>query len=552
MNPIIPHKGVCDPHIHIFNDKAYMYATHDNPGYDNFNMTDWQIWMSDNLVDWTLEGVEKPEDYYCGPIDQCWATDAAYRNGKYYWYFSVGSDEIGVGVSESPHGPFQDALGKPLVSIDTQPKGISKWDPCVFIDDDNTPYLICGACLPLGFEDIFPPSDSYMIAKLNDDMVSLAEPLKNIVYINNTCPEDKPTIHKHNGIYYLSHSMYYAISDNVYGPYTYKGYIDAGADHGCYFSWHNQTYSATSGPEGSNEYFRCSLLTYCHYRDNGEIAVDKRILDCGVGQYDANWNIIEAEWYFASSRVSKKESPNGGFEIKGIGDGGYLYFPNVYHVEANAAMEFYAASDNHAVIEIRQDRPDGELLGSCSVSDTGDKYTQVGCTLSNTAGTKQIYLVFRDAESLRLDWFTFNTKPESMYKTYPAAYGDLAPIRRRCGAVVPQRTYDPNASNGRIVNFMDVEGASVTITGVDGGDGGQAGLLIRYCSEIESRYELFINGKSYGPLFFPSTGGRDMRYDGTVMPVMNLSQGKQNEIRIIRIDGAASFDAFTVCENTEE
>jgi len=28
-NPIIPDQGVCDPHIHIFNNKAYLFASHD-------------------------------------------------------------------------------------------------------------------------------------------------------------------------------------------------------------------------------------------------------------------------------------------------------------------------------------------------------------------------------------------------------------------------------------------------------------------------------------------------------------------------------------------
>ncbi len=28
-NPVIPNKGVNDPHIHIFEGRAYLYATHD-------------------------------------------------------------------------------------------------------------------------------------------------------------------------------------------------------------------------------------------------------------------------------------------------------------------------------------------------------------------------------------------------------------------------------------------------------------------------------------------------------------------------------------------
>ena len=108
MNPLIYRKGACDPHIHIFEGKAYLYATHDAPGYtDQFCMEDWQIWSSDDLIDWKLERTVYPEEFYCGRLDQCWAVDAAYKDGKYYLYFSTGDWGVGVGVSEHPAGPFR-------------------------------------------------------------------------------------------------------------------------------------------------------------------------------------------------------------------------------------------------------------------------------------------------------------------------------------------------------------------------------------------------------------------------------------------------------------
>lgn len=91
----------------------------------------------------------------------------------------------------------------------------------VFQDDDGSAYLIVGECrLPA-------PCNCYFIARLNDDMVSLAEPLRPIEYRGNPCPEDKPSIHKYGGRYYLTHSSFYAISDSVYGPYHYVGILDA-------------------------------------------------------------------------------------------------------------------------------------------------------------------------------------------------------------------------------------------------------------------------------------------------------------------------------------
>ena len=36
-NPIIQGLGICDPHIHIFDNKAYLYASHDR----SINNTTW-------------------------------------------------------------------------------------------------------------------------------------------------------------------------------------------------------------------------------------------------------------------------------------------------------------------------------------------------------------------------------------------------------------------------------------------------------------------------------------------------------------------------------
>lgn len=108
QNPIVPNRGVNDPHIRIYDGKAYLYATHDRSiKSTGFAMDDWWIWASEDLVNWSLESVLRPEDTYIGePFDQCWATDAAHRNGKYYWYFSEGNEQAGVVVGRLPrvHG----------------------------------------------------------------------------------------------------------------------------------------------------------------------------------------------------------------------------------------------------------------------------------------------------------------------------------------------------------------------------------------------------------------------------------------------------------------
>ena len=106
-NPIIPCMGVCDPHIHIFGDKVWLYTSHD-ASFENqhFAMHDWQIWSSEDCVEWTLESVIHPEDTFMGASSCCWAVDCAERNGKYYYYFSIGNSRTDVLVGDSPASPL--------------------------------------------------------------------------------------------------------------------------------------------------------------------------------------------------------------------------------------------------------------------------------------------------------------------------------------------------------------------------------------------------------------------------------------------------------------
>lgn len=88
-NPVVKGKGHGDPHIRIFNDKVYIYVSHDvDPNAKDFVMRDWYVLSSDDMIKWDVKCILKAEDTYIGANDHCWAVDAASRNGKYYLYFS--------------------------------------------------------------------------------------------------------------------------------------------------------------------------------------------------------------------------------------------------------------------------------------------------------------------------------------------------------------------------------------------------------------------------------------------------------------------------------
>ncbi len=231
-NPLVPFVGQADPHIHYWDETGafYAYATHDlSPNNTQYTMTDWWVWVSTDLVTWNLAGVLFPNATPAAPADYdaCWATDGAHKRNavtgtwEYFFYLSIGTCQTAVMKSASgPAGPWINVLGEPLLSRALgqrlSPKACFR-DPAVFADDDGNYYIISG---------VF----DYYITRLGADLVSLAETPRYVTVLNPTGPygastDDKPFIHKNNGIYYLSWGCFYGMSHSVYGPYNYTGSV---------------------------------------------------------------------------------------------------------------------------------------------------------------------------------------------------------------------------------------------------------------------------------------------------------------------------------------
>ena len=420
-NPILPGRGVCDPQVRVFNGRVYLYATHDrSPDNRGYHMDDWWLWSSDDLVHWKYETTLKPEQTYLGrPFSACWATDAATRNGKYYWYFSAGPREIGVVVGDTPVGPWRDPLGKPLV-----PRGLTpteERDPGILMDDDGADYLVWGTW-------------NFYLARFNDDMISFADAPRELKIDRKVGPygegktDDKPFLHKRGGKYYLSWGCYYAMADSPYGPYTYKGSVivpesaapkfrtsTLTADrHGSFFEFHGQWYFICNdfSRPGSSGYFRDSILSYVHYRDDGEIA-PIRITAIGVGQYDAAAGPVEAEDFFEVAGGDTRECPSGGFEVRGLSDGSHLLYPNVAHVPARGVLALRLSSGGpvRGRIEVRAGGPEGRVLGVGKIPMTGgwDRYADLTIKLNNTDPAVSLAFVFHGpkGELARLDSWRF-------------------------------------------------------------------------------------------------------------------------------------------------
>ena len=365
-NPIIPGMGVCDPHIHVFDDRLYLYASHDAiPDSRRFCMRDWQVWSSSDAVEWSLERTVRPEDFFMGPSEDCWAVDVAERNGKYYYYFSEGSNRIGVAVADRPGGPFADALGRPL--LDGSVTTTREYDPAVFRDDDGEYYLIFGApawCYGEGC--------GYFIARLNEDMVSFAETPRKIEL--DHCGDDKASMNRIGGRYYLSYGGFYAISDSVYGPFHFIGSTASTVDHSSFCEWNGQLFQAITVKE-QTEMYRSSGLCYVHVRDNGELVTDPLIVEYGVGQYDSDWSRIEAEWFMRGENVRKAENKClFGFCVS-CTERAKLVYPKVRNLsdKVGFSLDYYCAH-GHAEIDVIAGGEGGCVLGTIRTENPADSF----------------------------------------------------------------------------------------------------------------------------------------------------------------------------------
>ena len=258
--PLVTHIYTADPSAHVFNGRLYIYPSHDeetgvstNGEGDHFDMRNYHVLSLDTVEgEVTDHGVALSVEDIPWAGRQLWAPDAAHKNGQYYLYFPAKDKQdifrIGVAISDDPAGPFT-----------PQPEPIPdsySIDPAVYEDDDGQYYLyfggIWGGQLQRYQTDEYNPEDVYpadnepaikpRVAKLSDDMFSMAEEVKEIDILDENGQPilagdndrrffEAAWVHKHNGVYYFSystgdtHKIVYATGDNPYGPFTYQGVI---------------------------------------------------------------------------------------------------------------------------------------------------------------------------------------------------------------------------------------------------------------------------------------------------------------------------------------
>lgn len=217
-----------DPSGHVWADgKMYLYTSHDEECQKDFHMKDWHTFSSSDLVNWTDHGPSLSVDDLTWADDFAWAPDAAYKNGKYYLVFPAGTGfkdrinpekstkwmGIGIAVSDSPTGPFKDAIGGPLW------KKPYANDPSLFIDDDGKAYVYFHGM-----------NHDYYVAEMADDLLSVKGDFIKMDMGGYEPKMEGPWVFKRNGIYYFTmpennRMLTYYMAKSPTGPWTYKGVI---------------------------------------------------------------------------------------------------------------------------------------------------------------------------------------------------------------------------------------------------------------------------------------------------------------------------------------
>lgn len=271
-NPVTTKIFTADPAAMVYNDTVYLYTGHDE-GVNYYNMNDWQVFSTTDMVNWTSHGEIFNVSNISWSKGDAWAGEVEERNGKFYFYFCTehknGGKALGVAVADSPTGPFVDARGSALVTNNmTTQVGIS-WDdidPTVFVDDDGQAYIYWG-------------NSACYYAKLKDNMTELDG---GITYVPLPDYTEAPYIHKKGDTYYLTYAhgwweqIAYATAPSITGPWTFRGVINevvnnSNTDHQSIIEYKNQWYFIYHTGDIGGSYQRAVAIDYLFYNEDGTI-----------------------------------------------------------------------------------------------------------------------------------------------------------------------------------------------------------------------------------------------------------------------------------------
>lgn len=450
-NPLVTHKFGADPYALVYQNRVYLYMTHDILVYDDEgtitnnhygSIGRISVISSSDLMNWTDHG----EIAVAGPqgaatwATQSWAPAAVHKTvegrDQFYLYFANNATSIGVLSSDSPIGPWVDPIGRPLITRATPGVENVTWlfDPAVLVDDDGQSYIYFGGGVPEGQHE---RPRTARVMQLGDDMTSV---IGEAAVIEAPFMFEDSGIHKHQGIYYYTYcsnfydgerpegspgsgEIAYMTSSSPMGPWTYMGtilknpahFFDVGGNnHHAIFNFHEQWYIAyhaqtLSKAMGVEKGYRSTHLNQVFFNEDGTIQPITADY-AGVPQLHMHnpYQRTEAAMFAWSAGVRTCEIVNEAGNQRALSDieaGDWIALSKV-DFGSDGAASFTAAVTGASAdcsIELRLDRVDGTLAGILPIKPFGkaDGWSAYTTTVK-VQGVHDLYLIFQGEPNTRL------------------------------------------------------------------------------------------------------------------------------------------------------
>ncbi|MDR2145587.1 MAG: glycoside hydrolase family 43 protein [Tannerella sp.] len=428
QNPIIQTNYTADPAPMAYNDKLYLYTSHDEDNATWFVMNDWRLYTTSDMVNWTDHGAVLSYTDFKWAKGDAWAPQCIERNGKFYMYVPMIAQNnrpaIGVAVADSPYGPFYDPLGKPLV----QSEKYGDIDPTVMIDTDGQAYLYWG-------------NPFLYYVKLNEDMISCSGEIVEVPMVIESFGKregnvkDRPTLYeegpwqyKRNDIYYLfwpggplPEHIGYSTSAHPTGPWKYGGTVmtpEGGVftNHPGVVDFRGKTYFFyhNGNLPGGGGFNRSVCVEELKFRNDGsipELKMTKEGIQKGLTTLNP-YVKTEAETIAWSEGVKSMQNKQVGVFITARRDSSYIKVKDVDFRDKRPSKFFARMGTTHnerVTMEVRLDTIDGQLLCSIRAPRTGgnDRWEVVSADVANVKGVHDVYFVFRGRPKTDLMFFDY-------------------------------------------------------------------------------------------------------------------------------------------------
>ena len=434
QNPFVQTWFTSDPAPMVHNNRMYVYTGHDEDNADFFWMQEWRIYSTDDMVNWQDHGSPLALESFSWADDRAWASQCVERDGKFYWYICAHSKlsngmAIGVAVSDTPTGPFKDAIGKPLFEN-------GSWDhidPTVLIDEDGQAWLMWGN-----------PQCYYL--RLNRDMISYSGELGRLDMTEEAfggpmmSQREKgkkykdsyvegPWLTKRNGTYQLLYAaggvpehISYSTASSPTGPWKYAGEIMPLSNTNSFtnhcgvadYKGHSYFFYHTGKLPNGGGFGRSVAVEEFKYNADGSfptiLPTEEGVKP--VGKFDP-YRKVEAETMAFSKGIKTDQNNEVGVYVTDIHNGDYIKLQNVHF--CNKVPRTFTARVASGLrggnIEIHLDSIGGKLLGTVNVPGTGgwEKWQTITTDLTAIAtGHHDLYFVFTGRKGPKLfnfDWW---------------------------------------------------------------------------------------------------------------------------------------------------